>query len=303
MVNGYGFGVSDEAEDAGPEEAGEQGAALAFPRIQQQAESVTLTRQATFRAWVGRPERLLRLQELAEDALERVYSEHLAMYTGADRAGYAEWLGENLRLRVEIRGAGGAVRRSGDIASLLAEMDSRDIESILFNNADSSLSERVVIGLHASPPVEVASDPIKVTVKGADRQWVGGVFDTLSSELAKDVPGWAWIRRASVSFWIGTLVAIGIMGAALYWADGSQEFLAESGWFGLSVMFFILAFGLGGVFGGLAVVRSILHYLFPSLEVVVAGSDSQARRVGGIAFAAVSTLASLAGLVLGLFAL
>jgi len=265
-----------------------------FPRLSAE-QSVRLTRVAKFRAWSGRVERLVRLEHEIESALEKVYDKRVAEMEPFDEA-KARADAEELRVHVSVTSAGGRVQRVGPITSILAEMDTREIRTVSMGNSASRTSTLPQISVNISGDPNADTQAVTLTVRGDDRQWVGGVVDLLSGELAKTDPKWSIMRTYPVAILGGLLLSYGAAGIWAYLSQDAARVIA-GGWF----IFFLLPFI--GLMGGLLLVRSVLVRAFPPLEILEAGESSRARRsIAGVT-TAVSMLLGVAGVVLGVIAL
>jgi hypothetical protein len=248
---------------------------------------------------------LIRLAGEIESSLEQIYNEQIANLP-KDPVGFAQAsrIAAELRLRTEVTGSAGRLTRDGDIASILAEMDVREIESLTIRNA------RFRGGEAASVVVEMGSDRhlpwflpagpsgVRVTVTGEDRQWVGGMVDYISSELAKDVPPWSWIRSRVAGAIIGLLIAVGIGG--LVFSQSSEK---EQNDFWGTVLPFSLAVGFLGLVVGVILISALLFRAFPAFEIVDSGASPKGRRILAAFVGIVSFGLSVAGVVLAIVAL
>jgi hypothetical protein len=254
--------------------------------------AVRLTREASFRAWVGPPERLAALEVEIEKALKAEYDQHLAKLVASDQhPGAANALIKNLRLRSNVTANNGRLTRTGSMTAILAEMDLRDIEKITMGNESDGGFPEISLTMRRDSDNNFRSVRVKVT--GSDRQWVGGAYDVLAAELQKAVPRWAVMRSPLFAVLVGVAIALGIAGVLIATGRANSEDLVTAA---------ILSLFLGAMSGGL-LLTPLFGVLFPGLEVVKSGSTARGRRTFGYVGAAVSLLLSVAGVVLGLIAL
>jgi len=288
MVQVYPHGVT-ETEPAVP-----------FPRLAVE-QKLRLSREARFHAWSGTADRLFRLQDEMERILETVYRERTTRSDPAeDRASVAQAATEALRLRVSVLANGGRIRRIGSLRAVLAEMEPGEIKSVLLTNTPPegqdyplvriTMRSDGVLGKGITPPVAL-------TVAGSDRQWVGGVFDTLSGELSRAEPRWGIMRSFSVHFALGAVIALGVAG--LIAALNSP---IDAPFFGWAVITFMAGFFGGGMLGGV-VLNPMMLRAFPAFEVLEAGRSSKAARTVTAAVTVLSVACAIAGIALGVLAL
>jgi hypothetical protein len=309
----------EEANDPGsPSRPRGSGSMPAYRRSQDQQQDqrlVQLTREGSFRGWAGRPDKLIRLARDIEKSLEQLYGEYVAKLPtdsiGEEKASRAA---EGLQLKVKVTGAGGRLRRSGSMAAILAEMDLREIETIeMFNGIDwggnfsrfgRTISSRFpVIYIKFGPETDYSDfllagpGGIKVIVTGEDRQWVGGIFDVLMSQIATDVPYWTFLRSTSAALIVGGFVSLGPAGLIFAISSKAQQhdlgFVANC--FGFSLFF-------GLCFGYIAL-RPLFRKLFPALEIVEVGTAPRGRKVLVALVGIVSFALTAAGVILATLAL
>lgn len=99
-------------------------------------DAVKITRPYSLTAWAGDKERILALQKLLEDALERAYNAAVTELTQGPtdpdttglRAYRTERLADDYALRVEVTGRGGRWTREGELSAIFddVELDLRD---------------------------------------------------------------------------------------------------------------------------------------------------------------------------------
>jgi hypothetical protein len=130
-------------------------------------------------------------------------------------------------------------------------------------------------------------------VSGRDRSWVAGTADLLSSELAKGVPKWAFIRHGLVAVALAVLLILGSGGLLV--ATVADD---PGSWIGpLVVVGIFVALPCAGL------TSHLIRKLFPGFEILQPGASNSGRRT----IAGIVTLAGLAfsvvGVVLGVLAL
>lgn len=162
-------------------------------------------------------------------------------------------------------------------------------------NATARTSDLPLISVNISGDPNADTPAVTLTVRGDDRQWVGGIVDLLSGELAKTNPRWSSMRTYPVAILVGLLLTYGTAGVFAYRSE--SEMGASNAWFA------VLVLPLIGLFFGLLVVRSIFVHVFPPLEILEAGESSRARRTVAGVTTFVSILLGVAGVVLGAMAL
>ncbi|WP_127480124.1 hypothetical protein [Nocardioides pantholopis] len=277
---------------------------------QQSNHQVRLTRETAHECWVGRKEKLLRIEQYLVESLKAVFVEQMAEAADDLPPQAVELMARRLQLKVVVTSGNGKIRRSGELATVLGEMDLSEVERIEMRNRTSVLG----LGRGAGPEVRLSlgtdSDEfmprilrgpkgVRWEVSGDDRQWVGGTFDWVASEIAKDVPWWWFIRTRASAIVMSLLISVGIAGilfatvdAARDGGEGTAEIVAGGG--------LVLLYGL--VVGTL-ILRPILASLFPSVELIEPGSSPKGRQVLAVAVGVVSLGLSVAGVVLGALAL
>ncbi|MDO8308060.1 MAG: hypothetical protein Q7V58_06860 [Actinomycetota bacterium] len=284
---------------------GDDGTAAPLYRRALQANTGDITRQRVFPAWVGRPDHLLRIEKLVEDALERAYNAELARVARPERATamHAERFLSYMLMNNEVTGQGGRVRRRGPIASILAEMDTREIESVRLGNADewdrggTALSvdglfevQSVLVRFGRGESVVLDPRGTVVRVSGTDPLWVGGTFDALVTEVSRGVPRWAFVFHSwfalLVSIMFGTLLAAAVYAYSLQMPDVAMDGgVPTAAW---AVTIGLLAAVVGMVFGRFTALNQVGRF-----EIVEAGSSSRIARLVGAG-------ATIAGLVLAI---
>lgn len=133
-------------------------------------------------------------------------------------------------------------------------------------------------------------------VTGNDRHWVGGVYDLLRGEVAKNLPPWNVMRSGWAVLFFSLLLAAAASGGVL-------QVLSKAGNPDLSGMIVLgsLTLLLGTLFFSIFVM-SLLHRLFPSFEVLEAATSSHARQTRAILVTTIALALSVAGVVLGVMA-
>jgi len=231
------------------------------------------------------------LEREIERALKSAYEDLQVAEGGGGSPGMAI---QSLRLRNSVAGNEGRMTRSGSMAAILAETDFREIENVSMANVPVG-NDYPRISLQLSLKSDSNSTrSVRLQVTGRDRQWVGGVFDVLAAEVRKGVPNWAPMRSPLVGALLGFLCALGISGVLVATRQrGAGNDLATA----------VILSALLGPMGGVLVFYPLLEKLFPGLEVIEPGEADRGRRTLGFAFAALSVLLGIAGVVLGIMAL
>lgn len=236
---------------------------------------VRLTRESSFRAWVGNVERLSILERQIETALREAYEAYVgSLELDEEDAWEAEVAVEWLRMRTSVTANGGRMTRTGAIAAVLADMDTREVEKITMGNQTND-PDMPVISLRMQANLDNSYRTVKLAVTGSDRQWVAGVHDVLATEIRRGVPKWGFMRSPILGFFLGVAILVGVSGIAMFVGWVEPKDLLWIGIFGIWIGGFLLAFPLTG----------LLCKVFPGLEVVEAGGtprdgkplDGQAR--------------------------
>jgi len=242
------------------------------------------------------------LQALLEQILEARYSSSVNELPPGETGDAKRMIGEALRLHVSVAANRRRTRRIGALEAIFAEMDPSEIESIAMGNRPREYSAfpRVMITFDSSAVYDKKGSkpsPVSLAVAGDDRQWVGGAFDTLRSELRKATPRWAWMRSFGFAFAIGSLAALGIAGLVIT----LNQPVVLSGWVWIPLT---LTTGLlGGAVLGAVVFSPLLERMFPAFEVLEPGSRGRSSRAIASIGTALSFFLSIAGIVLGVLAL
>lgn len=268
-----------------------------YPDPQGHDSTVRITREATFKAWSGRPERLFALEREVARVLGEFYAEHTAQLSGPKTVEKANQALANLRLYATVSAAEGRLRRTGSLGAIFAEMDSSEVETIWLNNRTEDLARYPKIELRISDlSVSDTFPAVSLKVTGNDRQWVGGVYDLVSGELGKAVPGWSRMRSGWLAILLGFLISAGSAAATMSILSRNDSERGDA------VLVGIFVTVLGTLFISLAL-HSIFLRLFPSLEILDAGGASKSRQTRALVVTVASMLLGIAGLVVGLLAL
>ena len=274
---------------------------------QRKGQSVRLTRETAHECWVGRKDKLLRIEQYLADSLKAVFLEEMSNFPEDAPPRMREVMAKRLQLRVVVTSGKGKIRRTGDLASVLGEMDLGEVESIEMSNRSStpiglregSPAVKLTLGHDADdfvPRILRGPRAVRWKVSGDDRQWVGGTFDWVATEIAKDVPWWAFIRTRAASVFIGILIATGVGGLLLASGASTDSDRAQI----YSAIPLVMMYG--ALIGPFAL-RPILNRLFPALELIEPGATSRGRQVLAVAVGLVSFGLSVTGVVLGVLAL
>jgi hypothetical protein len=192
----------------------------------------------------------------------------------------------NLSVRTRVTGAGGELTREGSIASVLADMDAGEVESIVIGNTATAPYPAINLKMQRGTDAKA----ISLDVSGSDRQWVAGIMDELRREIRRDVPSWAWLRSIGAAILVVLLLFLGAMGwIAIYGA--THDDFRSGNWLvpAALVAAFVTVF-----------VYPLLCLIFPGLEVLKPGEDPKGRRTLAWIGGAVGALIGVAGLVLSI---
>lgn len=274
-----------------------------YPRLQPQS-TVRLTREWSATAWAGTADKLLVIQREIEDALARAYGEAISGLSMEDPESevLATSIGKDLRLTVRATGGRGRVTRTGELASILAEMDLAEIEALEFVSKASN-DELPNVSLLFRRTQQAGEKALELSVSGWNRQWVGGLFDVLTPELRKGVRWWRFLRNRGA--WI--ILSIPVFVIFFNWLflsispvvdseTGLEYAPVDQSGGGILVGAFV-GFVIGGLLGLAA------EHLFPAFEVVELGSSTRAMRALRMIGVILGSIATLAGVVLGFMAL
>jgi hypothetical protein len=243
-------------------------------------EKITMTRKRKFGAWVGRPDRLTRISKHVEDALRRAFDDaipEIEAQSGYTRASTIK------RFAPETRVQGGALERRGDLASILSDMDAREIKWIQLGNGPSRRTEEGIPSISVTfgrePQYKMLGGGASVEVTGSDKQWVAATYDTLINELVKGVPWWSRLIAPEAIWGYIILCYVAVFGAAIKWVHPFDPTTALA-----------LGIAIGGLAWGL---QAAVRWFLPDFELVESGESSKARKAG-------TFLIILVGLVSGI---
>ena len=243
---------------------------LTFPE-RPSAQQVKITRKREYGAWVGKRERLIRIEQFVYEALRRAFEadktkieeEHTSPYM---RKAVAEQYVPETR----VTGGAGRLERTGDLATILSDMDTAEVEWVRIENSSfgSHGQPRVSVTFGQKGSASLFGGGVEIEVSGSDKQWVAGVYDTLVSEVAKDVPWWVRLisEKATIAYTLGTYAIV--MGALFLWGPSQLE---GSTLFGVGLASAIIGFALHG---------AARKWVFVNFELLGPGERSTARKVG-----------------------
>lgn len=269
-----------------------------FPRMAEGSD-VRSTRTEKFRGWSSSPDKAFRLQAQVEDILAKAYENYLDAHPDLTQS-QKNRVAQSMRLRVSVWSNKKATLRTGSLRDILEQIDADEIQQMRLGNVPAD-------GL-VLPTVKVLFDrdggggsnspaPVNLVVSGNDRQWVGGVVDTLATTLKKNRPAWSILRLMWPSFVLGFLATAGAFSALFMFTSMGEKDLAERIWF-------VVLVGLMSTFmGGTIVFRIPAMILLPGFEIVELGKKSRAVSVGSIIGGVVSAAVAISGLVLSLISL
>ncbi|VXC09903.1 hypothetical protein [Aeromicrobium sp. 9AM] len=285
-----------EREVVGAELADAAGDLPTYPR-DSPSQSVRVTREVRLRAWVGRRDNLDRLVTIMQDSLSKVYDDAVRSLPGDDRMRRreAEHLLDALSVSSSIDARSGNIERTGTLDRILAEVDVRDVRRVRIRNSGSYDDE------HGIPTIELTMKsgmdeawPVTLKVTGVDRQWVGGMYDTLSAELRARMPWWTWLRQGRASMAVGAVCTL----AFFFWryAGSPADDRADAS----IVLTFALVCLVGGGFISAFALNPFFRILIPCFEIVEPGETPRGRKALTIAVGAASFFIGVAGLLLAL---
>ena len=243
-------------------------------------DKVTITRKREFPAWVGRPDRLIRVATYVEDSLRRAFEEarpDLEALSGYLRTSRIKEFAPGTRVQ------GGTLERRGDLATIISEMDAGEIKWVELGNGRASRigngTPSVSVTFGRDPRYKTLGGGVSVEVTGSDKQWVAATYDTLVNELVKGVPWWARLITNRAYFGYMVLCYIMVMSIALKWLRPFEPITGV-----------VLGVAVAGLAWG---THSATKWLLPDFELVEPGERPRARRVG-------TFLVVLIGLVSGI---
>ncbi|PRB44303.1 hypothetical protein CQ020_03590 [Arthrobacter sp. MYb23] len=270
-----------------------------------------MEREETFLAWVGRREKLIRIATEVDKALVAAYKDLLTERdlhpeTVVEDREEADKLARLLQPSVTVIAGKGRIKRSGNLEAILNDMDAREIECITIGNGDRHRSPGTLPGIFIQFGEEgprfllFDRDVVQLKVSGPDRQWIGGVFDNLATELRKDVPWWAPLRSTFAAILIGLFV-FGSATQLLYTMtpEPPQSEDINAG----TLIILRLMTVLIMAFVGYMIARPALRRIFPAVEVLEAGASPRGRQVLAVTVGILSFALGVAGVVLGVLAL
>lgn len=246
--------------------------------------SVRLTRAREFRAWQGKSRDLVRIESEAEEALRKAFDEARSEIVAKDKY-YRGAIVKSFALIVTVRGAGGRIVRTGNIESILAEMSSREIELITLENDPSHWLEshaKLKIVFNRGHPL-TWNPGAQIEVTGSDKQWVGGTFDRLASEMEKGSPWWSGAARTATDSVLGGVLSL----AASQWL---RTLVEPQYW--ITPLAVVLGVGLG-----IAIMTSLRKWVLVTFELLDAGEKPRSNRFILATLAVISFLASVVALV------
>lgn len=249
-------------------------------------------------AWVGTAERLIRIQGLIQDALARAYTDAVTALPAMDkhsREREIDSLGRELGLTVKVVGSKGRLIRSGELSAIVAEMDPAEIEAVVMGvnvNGPSDALPGLLLRFERNP-VRSWNPPLEFSVSGPDRHWVGGLNDSLQTELRRGVPWWSVLRRPSAAAVLTLVPILGVVFGLAFGSDltGTEVLtLVVLGVILLPLLVMILTVPL----------HAVLKRLFPGFEVLEPGAVARGRQVLAAAVTTVSFAVGVIGLIVSL---
>lgn len=231
------------------------------------SESVkrSVSRTQDFKVWVGTQEDLIRLESSVRRALELIKGQlDFDGMKSYDR----DYTLKALECQTTIHEEGDQIKRTGGMAAVLAEVDVREVSSVVIRNKESSFVDFSILVRLGGDRRWSDEAENRVEVRGAEPQWVAGTFDTLVREVRKGGRPWAFLRGAA-----GRVVALVFGLPCLAWiltqdASASSKF-SVSLWLGVLVL--LAAMYLGPIWN---------RRLFPSFQLLAPGGATTSARFG-----------------------
>lgn len=210
----------------------------------------------------------MRLARSIEAILEREFVVRRDSASPKPTVPQAKELAAAMALRVAVFARGGIERRSGDLATIMAEVEPGDVDGVRIGNFQSlSKSSRgfpiidVRLGqIPGAAPSEQGG--VRIRVNGDNRQWVGGGYDELSLELSRRVPGWSVVTTWWFAILVNLAIVWGIYGLVVAFAH-------------LDARSVINLLSIPAIFSliGFTWVMPILVKVFPSFELTPPGGQ------------------------------
>jgi len=178
------------------------------------------------------------------------------------------------RLRMTTTMVDGDDTTSGEIKAVLAELDKRTVKSVTFSMDIYEDRAEVILDRKNRKSSEYGA---KLIVKSPDLGWARQTFTQLSEEIAKGVPGYAWIRqrrgRFAVACGAGILPVLVVALMVLPSVPSKAQWIVWISGFYVAIMAVVIVSAPDWLFDWLA----------PRFEVT--GEDSQStgnRRIGAV---------------------
>lgn len=254
-----------------------------------------VTRDWSVPCWAGTSDKLVMVQRLAEDCLERAWlTEVNSIKAEMPPDSQDMWIEEaqdEYALKVSVRASGGRITKTGELSTILADTDLRDVESVTMSNEERASQGTLKVSMNKSG--------VKVSAVGPDLQWVYGTIETLSTQIVKDRPWWSFFRQAWFGLLMGLITGVGLFSLMLARWDLKDEDGSVTGLAGRIVVFGLIALVASGL-------SAVLFYFptfafaFPAFDVIERGSQATGRKVLGGFVTVLGLALGLAGLITSL---
>ena len=110
----------------------EEAAELQYQRLHAE-QRTRVTRDWSIPSWAGTSDKLVTVQRLAEDCLERAWRAEVESIKANTRPEDHEmWIRESVdqyKLKVEVTASGGRITKTGELSTIFADTDLRDVEA------------------------------------------------------------------------------------------------------------------------------------------------------------------------------
>jgi hypothetical protein len=213
------------------------------------------------------------IAELVTDEMKSSVRQNIAYSINERRSTERDALERRLKVSATI--VDGDDTTTGDIETVLAELDRRTVQSVEFAMT-ADRSDRLVVTLERKGKRHSSINGAKLKVTSQDRGWANQAFAQLSEELGKGQPGYAWVRtgRGRLAVLAGLAVmfiAISLVIAPAVPASWSAVQGVSTGYAFIIVALFVTA------------PNWFFEWLAPSFEIT--GEDRQStgkRRIGAV---------------------
>ncbi len=250
-----------------------------------------MTDNATFRAWHGDNEQILKLWDAICSELGRNESVRILRGESCQPQVAAAVSTPDTVPSAELLGRRGKIRKVGSLPDLLTQVEVEDVESLTISNG------LILLGSdHPVIKVEFGSrdddHPVSLTVVGQDSTWVVGVTASLSKELQRAVPWYAVFRAPSTSVAVTSTVALSLLIATMQVLHRAEVSLpnevASILVIGLWWSPLLLHYGI----------KKFIYWAIPAFELSRQGKSGRSARVAAAILGALSIVPGIVGLLL-----